>query len=438
MSERSFRTAPTAAAAIVPPSPGRFRWVIVGLLFLITVVNYMDRQVLGLLKPDYLQKQFHWSELDFGRINIAFQASYAIGQAAFGPFIDWAGTRSAYAVAVVFWSLAAMAHALTRTVLGFGGARFALGLGESGNFPVAIRTLTEWFPARERSLAVGIFNTSTNLGGMFAPLLVPWLAWNFGWRGTFVALGLAGLAWLALWYLYYASPERSARIGAAERAHIIGDAERARQVKIPWRRLLRYREAWAYYGTCVLVGPVWWFYGFWLPDFFSKQFHLDLMHFGPPLVVVYAAAGLGSVAGGWLSSALLARGWPLNRARKAALLVCACCTLPVILSTQVGSVWLATLFFALAAAAHQGWSATMYATVADLFPQRAVASVVGFGGMLASVVSMGFFWLVSTILQGEGTYVVIMRICGSAYVAAWLIFQLAAPRIRPVALDPAP
>jgi ACS family hexuronate transporter-like MFS transporter len=413
---------------------GKFRWVICALLFFACAVNYLDRQVLGLLKPQ-LSEMFKWTETDYGRMAIAFQAAYAIGQTLFGPFINWIGTKSAYACSVVFWSLAAMSHSLCRSVTGFTLARFALGLGESGNFPTAIRVVTEWFPPRERSVATGIFNTGTNIGAIFAPLLVPLIVLNINWQAAFILLGLTDLVWLGFWLSLFNAPEKSRRVSPAELAHIKSGVAASAEQKIPWTKLLGYREAWAYYGTCVLVGPVWWFYGFWLPDFFSKQFHLSLKEFGLPLVVVYTITALGSIGGGGLSAWLLKRGWPLNRARKTASLLCACCTLPVIFAPRVDSVWLATAFFALAAASHQGWSATMYTVVADIFPKPAVASVVGFGGTLASLMSMAFFWLVSTILQGEGTYRNIMLICGSAYVLAWLIFHAGVPRIKPIQIE---
>jgi ACS family hexuronate transporter-like MFS transporter len=312
-----------------------------------------------------------------------------------------------------------------------------LGLGESGNFPTAIRTVTEWFPASERSVATGLFNTGSNLGAIFAPVLVPLLVVTFNWQGAFVLLGCADLVWIGLWLGLYDSPAKSRHVNAAELAHIRLGSGPNSETKISWVRLLRFRQAWAYYGTCVLVGPVWWFYGFWLPDFFAKQFHLNLKAFGLPLVVVYSVTAAGSVLGGGLSAYFLRRGWSVNRARKTASLLCAVSTLPVIFSTRVDSVWLATGFFALAAAAHQGWSATMYTVVSDIFPKPAVASVVGFGGTLASIMSMGFFWFVAHSLQGEGSYRTSMTLCGSAYVIAWLIFQLGVPRIEAARLSPA-
>ncbi|MFM2082499.1 MAG: hypothetical protein RL380_1190 [Verrucomicrobiota bacterium] len=409
----------------------RFRWVICALLFFACVVNYMDRQVLGLLKPK-LTEIFHWSEKDYGLIAICFQASYAVGQVAFGPLMLRFGTKATYACSIVFWSLAAMAHALARSVFGFGVARVALGLGEAGNFPAAIKTVAEWFPPKERSVATGIFNSGSNVGSIFAPLLVPWLFTVWGWQGAFIALGASGFVWLAFWLWLYDSPEKSTRVSPAELAHIREGVAETAEEKIPWTKLLGYREAWAYYGTCVLVGPVWWFYGFWLPGFFADQFKLDIKGFGLPLALIATVTCIGSIAGGGLSSWFLKRGWSVNAARKTASLICAVCTLPVILTPHTNNVWVAAVCFAIASAAHQGWSATMYSVIADMFPKPAVASVVGFGGTLASLVSLGFFWMVSTILQDKGTYGTIMFICGSAYVMAWIIFHLGVPRIKPV------
>jgi ACS family hexuronate transporter-like MFS transporter len=410
---------------------GKFRWVICALLFSATLVNYMDRQILGLLKPN-LAKELNWSEQDYGNIVVAFQAAYAVGQVMFGPFIAWIGTKSAYAFSIVFWSLAAISHALMRTAFGFGCARFALGLGESGNFPAAIKTVAEWFPQKERSIATGLFNTGSNIGAVIAPLLVPFLAFQFGWRGAFVILGLSGFAWLVFWFIFYDAPEKSRRLKSEELAYIQSSDMKSETEKISWVKMLSFRQTWAYVATGIFVGPVWWFYLFWLPDFFSKQFGLNLKTFGLPLVAVYSVTCLGSIGGGWLSPWLLNKGFSLNAARKIASLICACCTLPVIFSTRVQYVWLATGFFALAAAAHQGWSATMYTVVSDIFPKKAVASVVGLAGTIAAVASMGFSWMVGHILQGTGTYDKIMLVCGSAYIVAWLIFHIIVPKIKPI------
>ena len=410
---------------------GKYRWVICALLFCVCTVNYMDRQVLGLLKPD-LSKTFGWTETQYALMAIFFQFAYAVGQLGFGSFMNWVGVKGAYAASVLFWSLAAMSHAICRTVGGFCGARLALGLGESGNFPAAIRVVTEWFPPKERSVATGIFNTGSNMGAIFAPLLVPLIvAWFGGWHAAFITLGCADLVWLLFWLKFYDAPEKSTRVTPAELAHIREGVAPTANAKLPWLQLMRYRESWAYFSTCIL-GPVWWFYGFWLPDFFHKQFNLDLKHFGLPLAFVALSAALGSIGGGSLSAFFLRRGWGLNRARKTATFICALCTLPVIATPYLTSPWLAAACFGLAGAAHQGWSATMYTVVGDIFPKSAVASVVGFGGMLASFLSMGFFYLVGHVLQGEGTYKTIMLLCGGAYLVAWTMFQVGVPRIKPL------
>lgn len=412
-------------------APGKFRWVICALLFFACVINYMDRQVLGLLKPE-LVKIFGWTEKDFGFINICFQATYAFGQTLFGPIMEIIGTKWTYAAAITFWSLAAMGHSLARSVTGWGFARAALGLGESGNFPTAAKTVAEWFPPKERSVATGLFNSGSNIGSIFAPLFVPWMFGLVSWQGTFIALGVAGFVWLAFWLWLFQSPEKSRRISAGELAHIrTGVAENAEE-RIPWTKLMGYREAWAYYLTGLLIGPVWWFYGFWLPGFFHDQFNLDLKGFGLPLAVVGTGACLGSIFGGGLSAYFLKRGWTINRARKTATFICAICTLPVIATPYLSDKWLAAGLFALAGAAHQGWSATMYPVVADMFPKRAVPSVIGFGGTLASLLSLAFFWFVSTQLQDTGSYKLIMLVCGSAYVIGWIIFHLGVPVIKPV------
>ena len=328
-----------------------------------------------------------------------------------------------------------MAHALARSVLGFGAARFGLGLGESGNFPSAIKTVTEWFPPQERSLATGIFNTGSSMGVIVAPLLVPWLTLQFGWRTAFVVLGASGFVWLLFWFAFYDAPERSRRLKPDELAFIRTGGEESGPEKVPWRKVLRYRETWAYVVCGIVTAPVWWFYLFWLPDFFNKQFGLNLRDFGPPLVAVYMVTGLGSVVGGGLSGWLLQRGWSLNWARKTAALVCACGAVPVVFATHTQSVWLATSFFALAAAANQGWSATMFTVVSDIFPRRAVASVIGLGGMFSSFAAIGFSWLVGHILQSTGVYDQILLLCSGAYLVTWLAFHLLVPQIRSIEIS---
>lgn len=413
---------------------GFFRWVIVALLFSATLINYMDRQVLALLKPD-LSKSLHLSDVDYGKINSAFQAAYAAGQLLAGPFIESIGTKGAYSIAIILWSLAAMAHAGVRSAFGFAGARFALGVGESVSFPASIKTVAEWTPQRERSVATGIFNCGTSLGAIIAPLIVPIVTIHFGWQAAFIGIGAAGFVWVIFWLILYSQPRKSHWLKPAELSHIESGKGPPSAQKIAWLKLLQYRQTWAYIATGILVGPVWWFYLSWLPDFFNKQFGLNLKTFGPPLVVVYTMASFGGIAGGGLSAWLLRRGWTLNAARKSTALLCACLPIPVIYTTHTSHVWLATGLLALAVSAHQGWSATMYTVVSDIFPNRAVASVVGLGGTFAAVASAGIFWIIGHILQSNDSYGAIMPFCAGAYLLALLIFHVIVPRLDPVVIN---
>ena len=435
-----------------PPvsSLGRFRWVICALLFAATLINYMDREILGILKPE-LDKHFGWTPNDYALIVNAFQASYAFGQIVFGPILAWLGTRSSFVVSIVIWSLAASGTSLAGSVRGFAAARFGLGLGEGGNFPACIRAVTEWFPQRERSLATGYFNTGSSFGKVVAPLLVPLLFVTVGWRVSFVLLGGAGFLWLVIWLIYYQPPAESRHVKPAELAHIQtlepdGQTENEK-AKLSWVRTLSFRHTWAYVFTGILVGPVWWFYGFWLPDVFNKMFKLNITQFGLPLATVAVGAVLGSIGGGALSPFFMRRGWTVNAARKTAALICAICVLPVVLVPAIAragavkarpalwAVWISTLIFALANAAHQGWSATMYTVVSDMFPKNAVGSVVGLGGAIAAVASIAFAWYVGEKLTNTGVYDTILYICGGAYVLALAIFHVIVPQIKPVRIE---
>ena len=350
---------------------GNWRWKICALLFFATTINYMDRQVLGLLAPT-LQHDIGWSEIEYAHIIIAFQAAYAIGLLVFGRWIDFIGTKNGYSLAVIFWSVAAAAHALVRTTFGFGIARFALGLGEAGNFPAAVKAVAEWFPQRERALANGIFNSGCNIGAVLAPLLVPWLAIRWGWPSPFVVLGALGFVWLVFWqWSFYESPEKSRRVSPEELAHIRGDvSETVSRQKLAWGKLLAHRQTWAFIVGYGFTAPIWWFYLYWLTKFLNKQYGLDLSNFGAPLVVFYSMTCFGSVGGGWLSSALMRRGWSLNAGRKTAMLVCALCVMPVVFAAHASNLWLATLLIGLAASAHQGWAANLFALASDLFPKK--------------------------------------------------------------------
>jgi len=416
------------------PAGCGFRWTICALLFAATTINYLDRQVLGILAPT-LEEKLGWDELDYARIVMAFQAAYALGLLGFGRLIDRIGTRHGYAISIFAWSVAATAHALARGLWGFGLARFALGLGEAGNFPAAIKAVTEWFPRRERALATGLFNSGSNVGAILAPLLVPWLTLRYGWQMAFIVLGATGFIWLVFWYWLYSSPMASPRISPAELMHIQSDPPEPPLAKIQWHRLLRYRQTWAFIVGMFFSAPIWWFYLYWLPKFLHKQYGLELETLGPPLVAIYTMTTVGSIAGGWLSGSLLKRGWSINASRKTALFSCALCVVPVVFAAQASELWVATALIGLAASAHQGWSANLFTLVSDLFPKQAVASVVGLGGMFGSVAAVAFSQSAGVILQATGSYWVLFIMAGSAYLLAFAIMQILIPSMQPVQVN---
>ena len=423
-----------ATNAAPPVSTGNWRWMICALLFFATTINYMDRQILGLLAPT-LQRDIGWSETQYANIIVAFQAAYAIGLLAFGKWIDLIGTRKGYSLAVILWSVAAAAHALVRTVFGFGAARFALGLGEAGNFPAAVKAVAEWFPRRERALANGIFNSGCNVGAVLAPLCVPWMAIRWGWPAPFVALGVLGFLWVIAWQLFYDAPEKSRRVSIEELNYIRGNLPDAPPPKIPWRKLLAYPQTWAFIVGYGFSAPIWWFYLYWLPKFLNKQYGLDLTNLGMPLVVIYSMTSVGSIGGGWLSSALLRRGWSLNASRKTAMLVCAFCVVPVVFAARASNLWMATLLIGIAASAHQGWAANLFALASDLFPTQAVASVVGLGGMAGALTAMVFSESTGFILEKTGSYWTLFALASSAYLAALALIHWLSPQMQPVKIE---
>ena len=400
----------------------RIRWYVCGLLFFATTINYVDRQVLGLLKP-VLEKELGWREADYGWIVFAFQLAYALMMPFAGRLIDWAGTRLGYAVFVALWSVAAMGHALARSAVGFGVARFALGLSESANFPAAIRTVADWFPQRERALATGIFNSGANIGAILAPLAVPYLALHYGWRSAFIVTGAAGLAWVVLWWWSLRGPHMQAPPPSPEE-------ELARP---PLGSLLTSRAAWAFILGKFLTDPAWWFYLFWLPGFLNRVYGLDLAHLGLPIIVVYQASAVGSIGGGWIPSVLSKRGWAPNRAREAAMLICAVAVTPVIVvGTARADMWLAVALVGVATAAHQGWSANLYTLASDLFPRGAVGSVVGLGGFGGAVGGMLVAPLVGYWLDwSHGAYGPLFVIAGSIYLVAFAAIHWLVPTREP-------
>lgn len=408
---------------------GYFRWIICALLLLGTTKNYMDRQLLGVLKTT-LQHDFGWNEIDYSNLVFAFQAAYAAGMLAVGWLIDRLGTRLGYALAMAFWSLASMAHALGHSLTGFLVFRSALGLGESGVFPASIKTVAEWFPKKERSLATGIFNAGANLGAIITPLAAPWITIHWGWRWAFVVTGGIGFLWLAAWLAVYQKPEQHPRLGAPEFQYIRSDPPERSAAKIPWLQLLPHRQTWAFIAGKFIIDPIWYFYLFWIPDFLQRRHGLSLATIGLPIVAIYVLSDIGSVAGGGLSSWLLGRGRSVNTARKTAMFVCAASAVPIVFAYRTQNLWTATLLIGLAAAAHQGFSANLLTLPSDMFPARAVASVVGMGGMAGAMGGMVIAKVVGYILQSTGSYMVPFLIAGSAYLLALCAVHLLSPRIE--------
>ncbi|WP_051359989.1 MFS transporter [Adhaeribacter aquaticus] len=423
---------------------GNYRWVICALLFFATTINYLDRQVIGLLKP-VLEKEFNWTETDYGNIVMAFTASYAFGYLIFGRIIDKLGTKLGYAVSIVLWSIAAMAHAVAKTSFGFGVARAALGLGEAGNFPAAIKGVAEWFPKKDRAFATGIFNSGANIGAVAAPILVPWILGLYGWQEAFLITGAIGFIWLIFWWIYYEVPSKQKRLQPAEFEYIHSDNESATSdnnaTNIKWLRLLGLRQTWTFVVGKLLTDPIWYFFLFWLPSYFSTTFNLDLKKPSLPLMVVYTATTIGSIGGGYLSSFLIQKGWPVFKARKTAMLIFAVCVVPIMAARFATNVWQAVALISLAAAAHQAWSANIYTTASDMFPKKTVSSVIGIGGMAGSIGGALFPLFIGFILdyyKGIGNlvagYNILFLICGSAYLLAWFIMHLLTPKMKQVVL----
>lgn len=412
---------------------GSYRWTVCALLFFATTINYIDRQVLGILAP-VLQKDIGWSEIDYGYIVTAFTGAYALGLLLVGRLIDKVGTRIGYSVSIAVWSIAAMGHALVKSAFGFGVARFSLGLGESGNFPAAIKATAEWFPKKERALATGLFNSGANIGAVIVPLVVPWIVLTWGWREAFIFTGLLGFIWLALWMWLYEIPEKHKKVTKEELAYIRSDPAEAESEKVPWLRLLKYRQTWSFIVGKFLTDPVWWFYLYWLPKFLSERYDLDLAHLGLPLIVIYTMTSIGSIGGGWLSGAFIKRGWSINKGRKTVMLICALLILPIVFSSVV-SEWWAVLLIGLATAAHQGWSANLFTTVSDMFPRKAIGSVVGLGGMAGAIGGMLIATAAGFILQFTGSYLSLFIFAGSVYLVALFAIHLLVPNIDRIELE---
>lgn len=425
------------------PKTGNYRWFICGLLFFATTINYIDRQIIGFLKP-VLEVEFNWTETDYGRIVMVFSACYALGFLVFGNFIDRLGSKIGYAISVTIWSIAAILHAAAKSTFGFGLFRGLLGVSEAGNFPAAVKVIAEWFPQKERGVATGIFNSGTSIGPIIAPILIPWLLASFGWKEAFVITGALGFVWLAVWWIYYEIPEKQKRLSAAEFNYIhsdvkTGENSRPDAKKIKWSRLLTLKQTWVFIVGKLFTDPIWWFFLFWLPSYFASTFDLDLKKPSLHLAVVYTLTTFGSIAGGYLSSYLLKKGWPALKARKLVLLIVSILVLPILLARYATDIWVVVFIIAIVAAAHQAWSTNMLTVVSDIIPKESVSSVVGIGGMAGSLGSTFFPLLVGALLDhyklmgniGAG-YNILFTICGLSYFVAWTIIHLLTRRMKPV------
>jgi ACS family hexuronate transporter-like MFS transporter len=428
---------------------GGYRWTICSLVFFATTINYLDRQVISLLKP-FLEEQFQWTEIDYGNIVFVFQLCYALGLMGVGYIIDRIGTKLGYALSLFMWSIAAILHAAAKSTIGFSVWRGLLGISEAGNFPAAIKTVAEWFPKKERALATGLFNSGTNIGAILAPLVVPYIAVKWGWQWAFILTGAIGLIWLIFWFLIYEVPAKHKKVSATELEYINSDVEdqlkareeEANQPKIPWIKLLGFKQTWAFFIGKFLTDPIWWFFLFWLPAFLKAQYSLVGMQVSIPLMLVYTLATCGSIFGGWIPLNFIKKGWAVPKARKTSMLIYAFFPLPVIISQSLGqySMWYAVIIIGIAAAAHQAWSANIFTTVSDMFPKNAVSSVTGIGGMAGAIGGMLIAKLASNLLEHFKAigdikigYYIMFFICGLAYLLAWTImFKILIPKMKPI------
>jgi ACS family hexuronate transporter-like MFS transporter len=412
-----------------------YRWRILALLFFATTINYIDRQVIGLLKP-LISGEFSWSEADYGYIVTAFQVAYALGLVTTGRFLDRFGTRIGYMWAIVIWSIAGMAHAAARGVVGFAAARFALGLGESANFPAAVKSVAEWFPKKERAFATGLFNSGSTIGAIIAPLIVTAISLSMGWKWAFIITGLLGFIWLFFWILWYRIPENHPKISKAELLYINQDATDAgSNTSIRWIDLIRFKQTRAICFTRFISDWVWWFFLFWIPDYLNKVHGVNMKEAVLPVIFIYAVSSLGGIGGGWLSSRMISAGRSIDVARKKSILVCALLILPVMLVSQTHSLWIAIVLIAMAAAGHQGWASNIFTIVSDIYPKNAVGSMMGLSGFAGAVGGALSAPFIGLLLEHTGSYLLIFLMASSVYLVNWLILKIFIKEIAPVSLQ---
>lgn len=420
----------------IQPPTGKYRWVVVWLLFAAMVINYVDRQALGVLKPT-LMDEFGWTETNYADIVFWFQAAYAVSYLLWGRLVDKIGARWGFGIAFVIWQIAFIAHAGIRSLNTAIFARVALGIGEGGGFPAGIKAVTEWFPKKERAFAVGLFNAGTNIGAILTPLIIPFIAsiWlgtaeEPNWRMALIIVGALGFLWVPIWFMVYKRPAEHKKVTPAELNWIAQDAPDPAH-KIGWLKLLTVKETWAYALGKFLIDPIWWFFLFWLPGFLGAQYDLNLLTFGPPLIAIYLLSDVGSVGGGWLSGQFLKRGMSLGAARKLTMLICALAVTPVAFAGNIDNMWLAVLVIGIATAAHQGFSANLYAMPGDVFPRSAVGSVVGIGGMIGGFGGMAMAKYAGYVLDQIGSYTPIFVVAASAYLVALLVIHILSPKYEP-------
>ncbi len=419
---------------------GSFRWRILALLFMATTINYIDRSILGVLGPTLRDKVFGWSVHDYANITVSFQVAYAIGLLSMGGIIDKLGTKKGFTLSIAIWSVFGLLHAcITRGMgwIGFAAARFGLGFGESGNFPSSIKTVAEWFPRKERAFASGIFNAGTNVGAILAPLFIPLIVASDGthWQYAFLVTAVFSAIWIVLWNNTYRKPELHPKLSKTELQYILSDPPEPVIEEIPWLKLFPVKETWAF-AAAKTADAVWWFYLFWGGFFLNARFGLELKGLALPLIIIYLLADIGSIGGGYMSGAFIKRGWSVNKARKITLLICACLVLPVTMAPIVHNQWVAVLLIALAAAAHQAWSANVFTLVSDVFPKKAVASVVGIGGMWGATSGIIANLALGKVLTDAGPhgYVYAFLVAGCTYLFALGVVQLIMPKMTPVKL----
>ena len=408
---------------------GNYRWRILVLIFFATTINYVDRQVIGMLKP-FIAADFGWTESGYGYIVTAFQVAYALGLIVTGRILDKIGTKTGYTIAIVIWSLAGMAHAAARSVFSFGIARFFLGLGESANFPAAVKTVAEWFPKKERALATGLFDSGSSIGAIFAPIIVSSVTMLYGWQWAFIITGASGFVWVIFWLLLYKLPQNHSKLSKAEHNYILSDQENANDKSMSWKEIIVYKQTIAICLSRFVTDWVWWFFLFWGPSFLNKTFGINLEEIVLPLIIIYASAGVGGIAIGWLSSYFIKSGRSIDYSRKTSILICALIVLPIMLGPIINNLWIVTGLISLATAAHQGWSSNIFTVVSDIFPKKAVATVVGLSGFTGAIGGAIAASLVGNLLENTDSYFIILTIAGCSYLMAWMILKLMIPKIE--------